>query len=71
MLGPGSAEQRCTLHRVRGTRTYIRSAVHVPVHMLPRQVPEPEVPLSRPEADGAPDAGAQGDIDAAGIRDAA
>ncbi|MBB4259480.1 hypothetical protein [Bradyrhizobium sp. CIR3A] len=29
--------------------TYIRSAVHVPVHSAPRQVPEPEVPLSRPK----------------------
>src|SRR3954470_16444642 len=48
-LGPGSAEQRCTLRRVRGKAPYIRSAVHVPVHMLPRQVPEPEVPLSRPK----------------------
>ncbi|MBR1362981.1 hypothetical protein [Bradyrhizobium ottawaense] len=41
--------QRYTLHRVRDTATYIRSAVHVPLHSAPRQVPEPEVPLSRPK----------------------
>ena len=34
---------------VRDTKPYILSAVHVPVHRAPRQVPEPDMPLSRPK----------------------
>src|SRR4051794_2916117 len=34
---------------VKRQRPYIRSADHVPVHMAPRHVPEPDVPLSRPK----------------------
>ena len=48
-FGPGLAQQRCALQRVRDQANHIRSAVHVPVHRGPRHVPEPEVPLSRPK----------------------
>jgi hypothetical protein len=48
-FGPGFAQQRCALQRVRDTANHIRSAVHVPVHRGPCHVPEPEVPLSRPK----------------------
>src|SRR5438270_363649 len=36
-------------HHPLGQTLYVISAVQVPVHMVPRQVPEPEVPLSRPK----------------------